>query len=204
MSTEYTKPPLDEKINRLLSSDNQLAITLLYEHYAPALYRVIFRIVRTDAIAEEVLQDAFLKIWEKREQYDPKKGRLFTWMVRLSRNLAIDRIRSSQFKKGDRTEGIPDSVYNSNSLSEESNTSDPGLRRVVEQMDEKSRVLIELLYFNDYTQKEASETLDIPLGTVKSRSRKAIQDLRRILGNEGLLATLLLTLLETVKQHFGS
>ncbi|NBC09872.1 MAG: sigma-70 family RNA polymerase sigma factor [Bacteroidetes bacterium] len=204
MSTEQAKPPLDEQITRLMEAGNQRAITLLYEHYAPALYNIILRIVRAEEVAEEVLQDAFLKIWDKRDQYDRAKGRLFTWMVRLSRNLAIDRIRSSQYKKGNRTEGMPESVHNSNSLSEETKISDPGLRKVVDQMDEKARVLIELLYFNDYTQKEASETLDIPLGTVKSRSRKAIQDLRSLLGDEGLLATLLFTLLETAKQYFGS
>jgi RNA polymerase sigma-70 factor (ECF subfamily) len=204
MPTDHAKTPLDEQIIQLFEADNQRAITLLYEHYSPALYNIISRIVQAEEVAEEVLQDAFLKIWDKREQYDRAKGRLFTWMVRLSRNLAIDRLRSSQYKKGNRTEGIPDSVYNSDTLSEELKISDPGLRKVIGQMDEKGRILIELLYFSDYTQKEASEALGIPLGTVKSRSRKAIQDLRSILGNEGLLATLLFTLLETVKQYFGS
>lgn len=201
-----TKPrtALETEIIQLLSRKNQRGITLLYEHYSPALYNIILRIVQSDEIAEETLQDSYLKIWDNFSKYNPEKGRLFTWMVRICRNLAIDKIRSSQFKKGNRTESIPDSVYNSDSLSEELNTSDPGLRKVVSKMDDKTRVLIELLYFKDYTQREVSDALDIPLGTVKSRSRKAIQVLRQVLGNEGFLLAILITMFETIKRYFGS
>lgn len=188
----------------MLSKKQQRGITLLYEHYSPALYNIILRIVQSEEIAEETLQDSYLKIWDNFSKYDASKGRLFTWMVRFCRNLAIDKVRSSQFKKGNRTESIPDSVYNSDSLSEELNTSDPGLRKVVSKLDDKTRVLIELLYFKDYTQREVSDALDIPLGTVKSRSRKAIQVLRQVLGNEGFLSAILITMFETIKRYFGS
>lgn len=201
-----TKPrtALETEIIDLLSKKQQRGITLLYEHYSPALYNIILRIVQSEEIAEETLQDSYLKIWDNFSKYDASKGRLFTWMVRICRNLAIDKVRSSQFKKGNRTESIPDSVYNSDSLSEELNTSDPGLRKVVGQLDDKTRVLIELLYFKDYTQREVSDALDIPLGTVKSRSRKAIQVLRQVLGNEGFLSAILITMFETIKRYFGS
>lgn len=201
-----TKPrtALETEIIHLLSSKQQRGITLLYEHYSPALYNIILRIVQSEEVAEETLQDSFLKIWDNFAKYDPGKGRLFTWMVRICRNLAIDRIRSSQFKQGNRTESIPNSVYNSDSLSEELNTSDPGLRKVVSKMDDKTRVLIELLYFKDYTQREVSDALEIPLGTVKSRSRKAIQVLRQVLGNEGFLSAIFITMFETIKRYFGS
>jgi RNA polymerase sigma-70 factor (ECF subfamily) len=201
-----TKPrtALETEIIDLLSKKQQRGITLLYEHYSPALYNIILRIVQSEEIAEETLQDSYLKIWDNFSKYDASKGRLFTWMVRICRNLAIDKVRSSQFKKGNRTESIPDSVYNSDSLSEELNTSDPGLRKVVSKLDDKTRVLIELLYFKDYTQREVSDALDIPLGTVKSRSRKAIQVLRQVLGNEGFLSAILITMFETIKRYFGS
>jgi RNA polymerase sigma-70 factor (ECF subfamily) len=201
-----TKPrtALETEIIDLLSNKQQRGITLLYEHYSPALYNIILRIVQSEEIAEETLQDSYLKIWDNFSKYDASKGRLFTWMVRICRNLAIDKVRSSQFKKGNRTESIPDSVYNSDSLSEELNTSDPGLRKVVSKLDDKTRVLIELLYFKDYTQREVSDALDIPLGTVKSRSRKAIQVLRQVLGNEGFLSAILITMFETIKRYFGS
>lgn len=204
MSKHSTKVPLDEEIAQLLANRNQRGVSLLYEHYSPALYNIILQIVRSETVAEETLQDALLKIWDQFPKYDASKGKLFTWMLRICRNLAIDRIRSSQFKKGNRTEGIPDSVYNSSSMSERMETEDPGLRKVVEQMDHKSRSLIELLYFQDYTQQEASDALDIPLGTVKSRSRKAIQLLRQSLGKEGLLSILIITTLAIIKRYFES
>lgn len=204
MAESPQKTPIDETIVSLLKARNQRALILLYEHYSPALYNIIYRIVGNEAIAEETLQDCLMKIWDKSDQYDDKKGRLFTWMVRLCRNLAIDKIRSSQFKKGNKTESIPEYVNNDERLSEGPEITDPGLRKVVEQMDEKSRLVIELLFFQDYTQKEASEALDIPLGTIKSRSRKALLDLRKILGKEGLISLFLLTIFEIARKYFGS
>ena len=203
MTDTRKKLPLDKDILRLLQERDQRAITLLYEYYSPALYNIILQLVRTEAIAEEVMQDAFLKIWEKVEQYDPKKGRLFTWMVRICRNMAIDTLRSSQFKKGNKTDSISDSVYNDETLTQSPKETDPGLRKVVSKMDEQSRKIIDLLFFQDYTQSEASELLGIPLGTIKSRSRKAIQDLRVILKDEGLASFLLFSLIETVRRYLG-
>ena len=203
MTDTRKKLPLDKDILRLLQERDQRAITLLYEYYSPALYNIILQLVRTEAIAEEVLQDAFLKIWEKVEQYDPKKGRLFTWMVRICRNMAIDTLRSSQFKKGSKTDSIPDSVYSDEAFSQHPKETDPGLRKVVSKMDEQSRKIIDLLFFQDYSQSEASELLGIPLGTIKSRSRKAIQDLRVILKDEGLASFLLFSLIETVRRYLG-
>ncbi len=204
MPDNTRKTPVEEEIIKLLNAKNQRAISLLYEYYAPALYNIILQIVRSEAVAEEALQDAFLKIWQRADTYDPRKGKLFTWMARLCRNLAIDKVRSAQYKRGQQTESMPESVYNSDTLSEELPLTDPGLRKVVGAMDEKSRRLIELLFFKDYTQKEASDALDIPLGTVKSRSRKAIGMLRSILSKEGLLGLILVTLTETLRRYFGS
>ena len=203
MTDTRKKLPLDKDILRLLQERDQRAITLLYEYYSPALYNIILHLVRTEAIAEEVLQDAFLRIWEKVEQYDPQKGRLFTWMVRICRNMAIDRLRSSQFKKGTKTDAIPDSVYDDEALTQSPAETDPGLRKVVSKMDEQSRKIIDLLFFQDYTQSEASEFLGIPLGTIKSRSRKAIQELRVILKDEGLASFLLFSLIEIARRYLG-
>ena len=203
MTDPRKKLPLDQDILQLLQERDQRAITLLYEYYSPALYNIILQLVRVETVAEEVLQDAFLKIWEKAEQYDPQKGRLFTWMARICRNLAIDTLRSGQFKRGNKTDTLPDSVYHDENLTQQPEETDPGLRRIVSKMDEQSRKVIDLLFVQDYTQSEASEHLGIPLGTVKSRSRKAIQDLRAILKNEGLVSFLLLSLIETLRRYLG-
>ena len=203
-SLQHKTAALDLTIAKLLKARNQRAMILLHEYYSPALYNIISRIVKDERVAEETLQDALLKIWEKALHFDPEKGKLFTWMARLSRNLAIDKLRSAQFKRGKETESLPDYVNNDERLSELPINTDPGLRKVVDQMDEKSRKIIDLLFFQDYTQKEASEALDIPIGTIKSRSRKALMDLRQILGKEGLIALTLLMLFEIAKQYFGS
>ncbi len=203
MTDTRKKLPPHQDILRLLQERDQRAITLLYEYYSPALYNIILQLVQVEAVAEEALQDAFLKIWEKAGQYDPEKGRLFTWMARICRNTAIDTLRSGQFKKGRKTDALPDSVNNDAILSQEPEKTDPGLRKVVSKMDEQSRKIIDLLFFQDYTQSEASEFLGIPLGTVKSRSRKAIQSLRNILKDEGLLSFLLFSLIETLRRHLG-
>jgi RNA polymerase sigma factor (sigma-70 family) len=177
-----------------LQQKNKEALETLYQQYSAALYQVVLRVTGRQEIAEEALQDAFLKIWNSADKYDPQKGRLFTWMLRIARNTAVDALRSSQAKKSAKTDSITDSVINNQELSTMPSVGDPGLRQVVDKMEEKSRQIIELLYFREYTQQEASDALGLPLGTVKSRTRKAISDLRRLLSEEGLLAFLFLIL----------
>lgn len=159
---------------------------MLYQKYAHALYGIITTLISDEPTAQETLQDAFIRIWNNGDKFDLTKGRLFTWMVQVTRNVAIDTLRSSQFKKNSKTDTLPNSVSNNAAHSEEQREKDPALRKVVRQLDETNRSIIELLYFEDYTQKEVSEELGIPLGTVKSRVRKAILQLREILGDEML------------------
>ena len=174
----------EKQLVMLLRQRNRGAITSLYESHAPALYNIIVHIVKVEEVAREVLQDGFLKIWENIDQYDEKKGRLFTWMVRIVRNTAIDTLRSKQFKEDRKTDGLPDYVNNDERFSEVPTMGDPAFRRVLDQLNDRDRKIIDLLYFQEYSQREASEAMDIPLGTIKTRVRKAILQLRQILGSE--------------------
>lgn len=176
----------EKQIVHLLQNRDKAVIALLYQKYAHALYGIITTLISDEPTAQETLQDAFIRIWNNGDKFDLTKGRLFTWMVQVTRNVAIDTLRSSQFKKNSKTETLPNSVSNNAAHSEEQKEKDPALRKVVGQLDETNRRIIELLYFEDYTQKEVSEELGIPLGTVKSRVRKAILQLREILGDEML------------------
>jgi len=191
-----------QMVQLLLSRDGQ-SLALLYERYSAALFGIIRGMINDEELGREVLQDAFVKIWQNADKYDATKGRLFTWMVQVTRRLAIDSIRSKQFKTDRKTDMLPDSVSNSSSLSEETNLKDIGLRRVVEQLDEQHRSIITLLYFQDYTQKEVSEELGIPLGTVKTRTRKAMERLRDILRSEGLAAPVVISLTEFINRYLG-
>lgn len=189
-----TKPlsarqPLEEQIIRLLATKSQAAITLIYEGYGGALYHVILKIVGQAELAQEVLQDSLIKIWQNSTQYDAGKARLFTWMVQICRNAAIDARRSRRFKEGEKTKELPDFVSNVERFSESQRQGDPALRAVLQRLPEQDQRIIELLYFQEFTQQEASEALGMPLGSVKTRVRGAIKQLRAILGDEGLLSS---------------
>lgn len=167
----------EEDLIRLLAGREKQGIEILYDNYSAALYGVIQRIVVSDEIAEEVLQETFLKIWNNFAQYDPSKGRLFTWMVNICRNLAIDKVRSKDFVNQNKNQSIDNAV----SLSDHKTSFDPdliGVRDIVKKLEPEYRQIIDLLYFKGYSQSEAAEKLNIPLGTVKTRSRAAIQRLR--------------------------
>lgn len=158
------------------------SLDYLYSHYSSALYGAIFRIVGSDDVAEEVLQDAFLRIWEKIGSYDETKGRLFTWMLNVSRNLAIDKTRSKEITKSKKTGDI-DLFVNRIDRSEHSQSSVDtiGLKEVMSQLKDEQRFVVEYLYLRGYTQSELAEEFNIPLGTVKTRLRLAMVELRTIL-----------------------
>jgi RNA polymerase sigma factor (sigma-70 family) len=168
----------DELVARLKSKDRS-ALEYLYDNYSGAIYGVIFRIVRKEEIAEEVLQDVFLKIWERFLSYDASKGRLFTWMVNVARNQAIDKTRSREIVKEQKTSGIENSVSKiNNSGFVEQRIEDIGVKDILTNLPEEQRFVVEHLYLKGYTQSELAEEFNIPLGTVKTRLRLAMQQLR--------------------------
>ena len=143
---------------------------------------MISRIVIRQEVAEEVLHDVFLKIWSRIEHYDPEKGRLFTWMLNIARNQAIDKTRSreiSQFKKTDDIENLVDKVDRSDFG--ETSTDSIGLKEVLDKLTPEQRFIVDKLYLGGYTQSEVAEEFDIPLGTVKTRLRLAMMELRSLL-----------------------
>ncbi len=167
----------EEDLIQLLTAKERRGIEILYDNYSAALYGVVHRIVGNDEIAEEVLQETFLKIWNNFGQYDSGKGRLFTWMVNICRNLSIDKVRSKEFVNQSKNQSIDNVV----SLSDYKSSYNPdliGVRDIVKKLEPEYRLIIDLLFFQGYSQSEAAEKLNIPLGTVKTRSRAAIQRLK--------------------------
>lgn len=132
-------------------------------------------------VAEELLQDVFVKIWKNINRYEPGKAALFTWMVSIARNTCIDHLRSKQHKNESLTfTGIPENAPEF-SLNEEANHSlNKDIFKLSQRLDEKYREVIDLLFVLGYSQKEAAEKLNIPLGTVKTRSRAALNQLRNM------------------------
>ena len=155
----------------------------LYDHYSSALYGVIFRILKKEEIAEEVLQDVFMKIWNRFESYDSTKGKLFTWMVNIARNQAIDKTRSKEISKDLKTSTIEKSVSRIDSEDyTEQKIEGIGVKDILKNLTDDQKFVVEHLYFQGYSQSELAEEFDIPLGTVKTRLRLAMQHLRSTLG----------------------
>jgi len=177
-NTRYSE---QELVSQLLKQNGQ-AFSYLYDNYSPALFGVINQIISNKEVAADVLQDVFVNIWKKIGLYDDTKGRLFTWMLNIARNAAIDKLRSRSY---------PDSLKNQ-PLTENVNTikansvvnpqqNDIGLKKQVSRLREEYRVLIDLSYFQGFTHEEISKILDLPLGTVKTRIRSALTQLRTML-----------------------
>ncbi len=163
-------------ILRLLKTQDCAAIEQLYDAYGGALYGVVLRIVSSKDLAQYVIQDTFLKAWRYGADYDESKGRLYTWLLKIARNTAIDATRTAHFFNIKKTDDIDHSLH---ILAAKSLNPDTlGLRDLVQKMDEKHKTLIDLVYFNGYTQREASEEAGVPIGTVKTRLRYAILLLR--------------------------
>jgi RNA polymerase sigma factor (sigma-70 family) len=165
-------------VERLRRKDRS-ALDYLYDHYSGAIFGVIQRVLKNEEIAEEVLQDVFLKYWNKIDSYDASKGKLFTWMLNLARNQAIDRTRSRELSKDNKTDGIENFVNrNDQSTSEEIFVDAIGLKELLKNLPAEQQFVVEYLYFNGYSQSELAEEFNIPLGTVKTRLRLAMQQLR--------------------------
>lgn len=166
----------------LLKKKDETAFGVLYDNYSAALYGVITRIIENEEAAQDILQEVFVKIWKNAGSYDAGKGRLFTWMLNIARNAAIDATRSKQFRQGSQIRSIEDSVSTVNRQSKIITPVDHiGIKDVLDKLKDEHRIIIDMLYFGGYTQEEVSQELNMPLGTVKTRSRAAIQHLRELL-----------------------
>jgi len=163
----------------LLRQRQQESFSYLYDNYSGALFSIIAAIIPDRDLAADVLQEVFVKIWKQIESYDSLKGRLFTWMMNIARNSSIDVLRSKSFQNSKQNRELTEAVYEAGGTTN-INTDNIGLRKMVARLKEDYKVLIELSYFEGYTQEEISNMLSIPLGTVKTRLRAALIQLREI------------------------
>ena len=159
-----------------------VAFKEVYTRYHKSMHGIIFSIVHDQELAEELMHDAFLKAWNMAHSYSDSKGRLFTWLLNISRNTAIDRTRSKAFKERKRNLS-PSFFVDILESKEDSNTSfdTKRLKQAISQLKEKCIRVIELLFFRGYTQKEVASELNIPVNTVKTNSRRYVSQLRKIM-----------------------
>jgi RNA polymerase sigma factor (sigma-70 family) len=163
----------------LLKGRDQKAFAYLYDHYSGALYSIILQILSDTQLSNDVLQEVFVNIWRKIEIYDASRGRLFTWMLNIARNASIDTLRSKSYQNTQKNQSLQEYVDIDRSVpSTQLNVDSIGLKKVLEQLKKEQRVLVELAYFKGYTHEEIAELENIPLGTVKTRIRNALIQLR--------------------------
>lgn len=166
----------------LLRKRDEKAFGYLYDNYSGALYGIINSIIPDRETANDTLQDVFLNIWKKIDSYDSQKGRLFTWMLNVARNAAIDKIRSKGYQESLKNQPIPENVDTGISAAVAGpRVDDVGLKKVLGRLKTEQRVLIDLSYFQGFTHEEIARALDIPLGTVKTRIRSALTQLRTLI-----------------------
>ena len=170
----------EEELVLGLRRREKLAAEALYDMYSSSLYGVIFRIVNETSLAEDILQETFVKIWQSFTSYSADKGRLFTWMVNIARNLSIDKVRSKDFRNQNKNQDLENTV---NLIDVQRNTAYKpellGVKELVEKLRPEQKLILDLVYFKGYTHVEAADELGIPLGTVKTRLRMAILELRK-------------------------
>jgi RNA polymerase sigma-70 factor (ECF subfamily) len=164
----------------LLKQRRESAFSYLYDKYSGALYSVIISIVPDRELSNDILQEVFVKIWRQIETYDVTKGRLFTWMLNIARNASIDALRSKNFQQRQQNKELTEHLHEVGG-STQTNTDKIGLRRIVYKLKAEHRVLVELSYFEGFTQDEISKMLNIPLGTVKTRLRAALIQLKQVI-----------------------
>lgn len=177
LATSKVKYSEDELVSALKRNE-RTAFDFLYDHYSGALFNIITKTLRDEEKAADVLQESFLKIWKNIASYNPEKGRLFTWILNIARNGAIDAVRMEGRKPS--MDDIDDrSVQNERDEGHDSLIESSEMKAIINMLRPERKILIDMAYFQGYTHEEISEELSIPLGTVKSRIRTALQELKK-------------------------
>lgn len=169
----------ERELVALLRQKDNGAFSYLYDHYAGALHGVVRQIVSDTELANDVVQEVFINIWRKIDTYDESKGRLFTWMLNIARNASIDKTRSRQFQEGMRQQPLADTEMLTHAV--RPGIDDYGLKKILFKLKDEQRMLIDLSYYQGFTHDQIAKALNIPLGTVKTRIRSALTQLRTLL-----------------------
>jgi RNA polymerase sigma-70 factor (ECF subfamily) len=167
-----------------MQEGSEVAFNRIYERYQEALHGVIFAIVKNEDVAQEILQDVFIKIWKNAESYDSNTGRFFTWILNIARNASVDYLRSKRHKnslKNLSADNFVDIIVSNNNLDEETNTM--FLKEWVDKLEPMCIKIIDIIFFKGFTFKDGAEELDMPSGTLKTRHRKCLNSLRQMMLN---------------------
>jgi RNA polymerase sigma-70 factor (ECF subfamily) len=177
---ETTKFLSEQELVALLKQQNNPAFAYLYEKYAKALYNIIFQLTGDLETSNDILQQVFTTIWQKIQMYDTAKGRLFTWMLNITRNATIDFLRSKANKNAKQNQSLTNNVITDTIKTDGGlNIDTIGIGKFVADLKEDFRIVLVHSYYLGFTHEEIAENLQIPVGTVKTRIRASINQLRK-------------------------
>src|SRR5262245_16803510 len=182
---EAAEKPVDLELLRQMRLGDESALEALYTRYGGLIFTLALRIVGDPELAREVLQDTFLRCWDGRDAFDPERGRVPWWLMGIARNRAIDLLRSRPHQARLREQHRMRSPVRTSVPPDPSPADAVALRRVrsdaLEDLPGVQREAIELAYYGGFTQTEIAQQLGQPLGTIKSRTREAMERLRALL-----------------------
>jgi RNA polymerase sigma-70 factor (ECF subfamily) len=180
----------DNTLMRLMAGQQEQALSELYDRYSRLVYSLTINILIDEALAEEVTQDVFLRVWDKAGTYNSNLGKVSSWLVSIARNRAIDVYRSRRKRPEGNLAGFsiddaldlpaPTDVEAEVELARRQQR----VRRAMAQLPEAQRLALAYAYFLGYSHSQIATELNEPLGTVKTRIRMAMQSLRMLLENE--------------------
>ncbi len=169
------------EIAELINLRDRIGFNLLYDQFTPVVFGVCHKFVSNREAAEDLVQETFIKVWKNISQFDPDKSSFSTWLLNIARYTAIDYLRSKSYKQQLKNQNLENSEYQYEKPAISYLEERAELQGLIETLEYKYRIVLELIYFTGYTQEETAELLNIPLGTVKTRTRFAIQTLRAVL-----------------------
>jgi RNA polymerase sigma-70 factor, ECF subfamily len=182
-------PTAESEMIQQLQRRNPDGLAAAYDRYGRSVYALILRIVRDQAAAEDLTQELFLRLWNRSREFDPQRGALGVWLLSIARNMAIDHIRSAQSRFASRLRSMDhvDALcLSSNPTARESRIHDERtIRQAFNSLGPDEKRVMELAYFEGFSQSEIAEKLNEPLGTIKSRMRSALARLRAAISGPG-------------------
>ncbi|MBI2729220.1 MAG: sigma-70 family RNA polymerase sigma factor [Sphingobacteriales bacterium] len=177
--------PIQADLVFRLQQKDEKAFAMVYKNYGQALLGIIKKVLNEDGeLARDVLQESMLKVWNNIQSYDAGKGTLFTWMLNICRNMAIDKTRSRDFKNQQKNQSFDLVSFIRESHNESPKPELIGVSKMLNVLSAEQRQVVDTVYMLGYSHSEAAEKLNLPVGTVKTRLRASIMELKKQF-NEG-------------------
>ena len=178
----------DHGLLALTARGDREAFSRLYDTYSGVAYSLAVRIVRDRDLAADVVQDAFVTVWNQAAKFEASRGQPSSWILTLTHHKAVDMVRREQRRRAEPLDDGAELVDSAPPVEEKAwqGVAREQVRQAMQKLPDPHREVLELAYFAGFTQSELAERLSLPIGTVKSRTFTAMTSLRRLLSESGL------------------